>query len=209
MNHDALFLTIRRLFTDDKDTMLDTESLLLLIRLLVQKADEQPTYLAHSTLARQLRCSESTIANRMRKLKQSGILAIKSGKRVNMPNDVTVILSKLPQGDLKPTTVSDAAKSMAANYKAALTKINPRRRYQAGTLQRWEYTMQWLLDKKCKGEFALLAAVFNFAFNHPAYTGAAQRGPDQIKVRWRSVFAEYTAGQSKEKNLGHPNEQSQ
>ena len=60
MNHDELFLTVRRLFTAD-DTKLDTESLLLVIRLLVQKADEQQVFLSHDTLATQLRCSVSTI----------------------------------------------------------------------------------------------------------------------------------------------------
>ena len=192
MNHDSLFLTIRRLFTAD-DTKLDTESLLLVIRLLVQKADEQSTFLSYGTLARQLRCSESTVADRMQELKHLGMVAIKSGKRSNTPNDVTVLLNKLPQGDLKPTTVSDAANQMAANYKAGLLKINPKRHFQVGTLQRWGYVMQWLLDKKCKGDFTLLANVFNFAFHHPNYTKAAQRGPHQIRVRWRSLFAEFTA----------------
>ena len=191
MNHDSLFLTIRRLFTVD-DTKLDTESLLLVIRLLVQKADEQPTFLSHGTLARQLRCSESTVANRMQELKQIGVLAIKSGKRSNTPNDVTVLLNKLPQGDLKPVTVGEMAKQLAASYKAAILRSNPRRHFQAGTLQRWEYTMQWLLDKKSKGDAELLVNMFNLAFGLPEYQKAARRGPEQIRKRWRSLFAEYT-----------------
>jgi HTH domain len=194
MEHDSLFLTIRRLFTAD-DTQLDMESVLLLIRLLVQRADEKPTFLSHGTLARQLRCSESTVASRMQKLKQLGILAIKSGKRSNSPNDVTVLLNKLPQGDLKPVTVSDAARKVAADYKTVLLKYQPKRHFQAGTLQRWEYTMQWLIDKKCKGSSALLRDVINVALTHADYTKAALRGPEQIRKRWRSLFVEYTARQ--------------
>src|ERR1700722_18406310 len=169
MEHNALFLTIRRLFTADDDTKLDTESLLLLIRLLVQRGDEKPTFLSHRTLARQLRCSESTIANRMHELKRLGILAIKSGKKLNTPNDVTVILSKLPQGNLKPVTVGEMAKQLAASYKAAILRSNPSRHFQAGTLQRWEYTMQWLLDKKSKGDVQLLLSIINLAFSTPEY----------------------------------------
>ena len=200
MNHDQLFLTIRRLFTAD-DHKLDTESLLLLIRFLVHKADEESTFLSHDTLAMQLRCSVSTIEKREKLLKQLGILAIKSGKRSNVPNEVTVLLNTLPQGDLKSTTVTSAAKEMAANYKVVLLKIKPKRRFEAGALQRWEYVMQWLLDKKCKGDFGLLAKVLTFALNHPQHTAAAQRGPHKIKARWRSLFADYTAAQSSG-NLG-------
>jgi|ERR1700683_2067811 len=197
MNHDQLFLTIRRLFTADDDTKLDTESLLLLIRLLVQKADEQSTFLSQDTLAQQLRCSESTVLDRSKKLKHLGIITAKSGKRINAPNHITVILSKLPQGDLKPVTVTSAAKEMAANYKAALVKIKPKRRFEAGSVQRWEYVMQWLLDKKCKGDFALLASVLSFAINHPDYSKAALRGPHKIRSCWRSLFAAYTAREPK------------
>jgi hypothetical protein len=197
MNHDQLFLTIRRLFTAD-DTKLDTESLLLLIRLLVQRADEQSTFLAHSTLAQQLRCSESTIADRMQELKNLGMIAVNSGKRINMPNDVTVLLAKLPQGDLKQTIVSDAARKVATAYKTVLLKYNPKRRFQAGTLQRWEYSIQWLLDKKCKGDSALLINIINTALLQPDYKKVAQRGPEQIRKRWRVLFTEYTTQQSKE-----------
>jgi len=192
MNQDSLFHTIRCLFTAD-DNKLDTESLLLLIRLLVQKGAEQPVFLSQGTLARQLHCSESTIANRMQELKKLGMLAIKSGKRVNAPNDVTVLLNKLPQGDLKPVTVGDKAKRIADLYRTVMLKTNPKRRFQAGTLQRWEYTMQWLLDKKCKGDSALLIDVINIGLTHPDYWKAAQRGPEQIKKRWRILFAAYTA----------------
>jgi hypothetical protein len=200
MTNDQLFLTIRRLFTADDaaKSKLDTESLLLLIRQLVQRADEQSTFLSQSTLANQLLCSESTIADRTEVLKSLGIFAVKSGKRSNSPNEVTVMLNKLPQGDLKPTTVSDVANQMAANYKAGLLKINPKRRFQLGTVQRWGYVMQWLLDKKCKGDFALLTNVFNFAFNHPDHAKAAERGPDRIKKRWNSLFTEYSAAHSTE-----------
>jgi hypothetical protein len=198
LDHDQLFLTIRRLFTadDPAKSKLDTESLLLLIRLLVQRGDEQPTFLAHSTIARQLLSSESTVADRMKKLKQLGILAIKSGKRLNMPNDVTVLLNKLPQGDLKPVTVSEAARKVAAAYKNVLLQYNPKRRFQAGTVQRWEYAFQWLLDKRCKGDSKLLVDMINTSLTHPDYAKAAQRGPEQIRKRWRSLFAEYTAAQS-------------
>lgn len=196
MNHDSLFLTVRRLFTAE-DTKLDTESLLLLIRLLVQRGDEKPTFLSHGTLARQLRCSESTIANRMQELKKFGILAIKSGKRSNAPNDVTVILSKLPEGDLKAVTVSSVAKQVAQAYKNAMLKITPKRRFLKGTEQRWEHNIQWLLDKKCQGDATLLLKVINTALQHPDYTKAAQRGPDQIKKRWRALFAEYSAKEAK------------
>lgn len=131
----------------------------------------------------------------MQKLKDAGILAIKSGKRSNTPNDVTVLLNKLPQGDLKPVTVGELAKQLACAYKAAILKSNPKRHFQAGTLQRWEYTMQWLLDKKSKGDANLLVDVFNLAFSQPEYQKAARRGPEQIRKRWRSLFAEYTAQQ--------------
>ena len=134
----------------------------------------------------------------MQKLKKLGIIAIKSGKRSNAPNDVMVLLNKLPQGDLKATTVSDAARKVAALYKAVLLKYKPKRRFQAGTLQRWEYSIQWLLDKKCKGDAALLVKIINIALLHPEYTKAAQRGPEQIKKRWRVLFAEYMTQQSKE-----------
>jgi hypothetical protein len=200
MNNDQLFLTVRRLFTanDAAKSKLDTESLLLLIRQLVQKADEQSTFLSQSTLSSQLLCSESTIADRTQKLKGLGIFAIKSGKRSNFPNEVTVMLNRLPQGDLKATTVSDGAKQVAANYKDALHRNNRKRRFQAGTLQRWEYVMQWLLDKKCAGSTDLLVNVINFAFQHAEYTKAAQRGPDRIRKIWRSLFANYTAVHPKE-----------
>jgi hypothetical protein len=200
MDHDQLFLTIRRLFTADDAAKgkLDTESLLLLIRQLVQKADEQSTFLSQSTLASQLLCSESTIADRTQKLKGLGIFAVKSGKRSNFPNEVTVMLNKLPQGDLKATTVSDGAKQVASAYKDTLHRINPKRRFQAGTLQRWEYVMQWLLDKKCGGSAALLVNVINFALQNVEHTKAAQRSPDKIKKNWRSLFADYSAAQPKE-----------
>ena len=197
MKHDQLFLTIRRLFTAD-DTTLDMESLLLVIRLLVQRADENPAWLSKGTIARQMRCSESTVENRMQKLKAAGILAIKSGKRLNMPNDVTVLINKLPQGDLKSTTVSSEAKRIAGLYKTVMLQNNPRRRFQAGTLQRWEYTIQWLLDKKCMGDSGFLIRVINTALNHPEYTKDAQRGPDRIKKRWSSLFTEYSAAHSME-----------
>jgi hypothetical protein len=131
----------------------------------------------------------------MRELKKLGILAIKSGKKLNTPNDVTVMVNKLPQGDLKPTTVSDAARKVAASYKTVLLKYKPKRRFQAGTLQRWEYSIQWLLDKKCKGDSNLLIRIINIALLHPTYGKAAQRGPEQIKKRWGVLLTEYTAAQ--------------
>ncbi|HXM65124.1 MAG TPA: hypothetical protein VN911_00195 [Candidatus Acidoferrum sp.] len=191
-----MFLAIRRLFTADDaaKSKLDAESLLLLIRHLVQKADEQSTFLSHSTLSSQLRCSESTIANRTAKLKRLGIFAVKSGKRSNSPNEVTVMLNKLPQGDLKAVAVSSAAKEVATAYKDTLHRINPKHRFQAGTLQRWEYVMQSLLVK-CGGSAALLVNVLNFALHNAKYTKEAQRGPDRIKKHWRSLFTEYSAAQ--------------
>ena len=99
---------------------------------------------------------------------------------------------------------------MAANYKDALLKIKPKRRFEAGAVQRWEYVMQWLLDKKCKGDFALLANVLSFALNHPEHTGAAQRGPHKIKARWHSLYADYTAVHSNDSKLiDNPKEKSQ
>lgn len=203
MTNDQLCLTIRRLFTadDEAKSKLDAESLLLLVRHLVQKADEQGTFLSQSTLARQLRCSESTVADRTQKLKRLGIFAVKSGKRSNSPNAVTVMLNKLPQGDLKTVVVSPAAKDVAAAYKNTLHNINPKRRFQVGTLQRWEYVMESLL-KNCAGSADLLVSVINFALHHASYTNEAQRGPDRIRKHWRSLFAEYTAAAKEGKQNG-------
>jgi hypothetical protein len=200
LTNDQLFLTIRRLFTADDEAKqkLDAESLLLLIRQLVQKADEKSTFLSQATLSRQLMCSPTTIVDRTKKLKRLGIFAVKSGKRSNSPNEVTVMLNKLPQGDLKMTVVSDVAKAVAAAYKTASQQTNPKRRFQAGTLQRWEYVFESLLTKKCGGSSALLINVMNFGLRHPSYTKDVQRGPDRIRQRWRSLFAEYSAAQGTE-----------
>jgi hypothetical protein len=84
------------------------------------------------------------------------------------------------------------------SYKKVLVSCKPKRRFQAGTEQRWAYTVQWLLDKKCKGDALLLVGVINTALHHPDYTNAAQRGPEQIRKRWRALLTEYTMQQSKE-----------
>jgi len=189
MTNTQILLTIRRLFRAG-DANLDSEGMLLLIRLIVQKADEESVYLSQDTIAQETRCSVSTIRTRTQILKHLGIIAVKSGKRRNAPNHITVILNKLPQGDLKVVTVSSAAKQMAFNYKNALLKVNPKRRFEGGSLQRWEYVMEGLL-KKCGGDFALLSHILTFALNSPKYTRAAQRGPHKIRSCWRSLFADY------------------
>jgi hypothetical protein len=108
------------------------------------------------------------------------------------------MLNKLPQGDLKTTVVSDAARAVAAAYKNMLHKTYPKRRFQAGTLQRWEYAFESLLTKKCAGDSVLLVKVINFAIFHPSYAKETHRGADRFKKCWRSLFADYSAAQSEE-----------
>jgi len=54
-----------------------------------------------------------------------------------------------------------------------------------------------MLDKKCKGDSALLIGAINTGLHNPAYTRALLRGPEQVKKRWHALFTEYTAVQSR------------
>ncbi len=194
MKNDQLVQTIQRLFAaEDKPRDITPAALLLTIRLLVQGADERATNLSQGTLAEQFRCSESLIYATTKILKRHEWVAVRSGKNKALPNRMQVQLDKLPlSGELRRTIVSDEMRQMALNYKLALVKIKPNRRFARGALQNFAFRLQWMLENKCAGDANLLTNVINFAFSSPTYHAKALRGPHELRRNWKALFADYT-----------------
>lgn len=194
MKNDQLVQTIQRLFTaENKPSDITPAALLLTIRLLVQGADERDTNLSQGTLAEQFRCSESLIYATTKILKSNDWIAVRSGKNKSQPNRMQVRLDKLPLGsELRRTIVSDEMKQMALNYKLALLRIKPNRRFAKGALQNFAFRLQWMLENKCAGDAKLLTNVINFAFASPIYHKKALRGPHELRRNWKTLFADYT-----------------
>jgi len=194
MKNEQLVQTIQRLFAaEDKPSDITPAALLLTIRLLVQGADERETYLSQGTLAEQFHCSESLIYATTKLLKSHEWIAVRSGKHKALPNRMQVRLDKLPlSGELRRTIVSDEMKQMALNYKTALLRIKPNRRFAKGALQRFAFRLQWLLENKCARNAKLLTNVINFAFASPIYHVKAVRGPHELRRNWKALFADYT-----------------
>jgi hypothetical protein len=163
------------------------------VRFLLQGADEKEIGLARGTLAIQLCCGESTIYESQKRLKGFGWFHVNKGAHKGIANRVTVQLDALPIGEpLKRTIVSDAARSIAARYKAALLRLNPKRKFRKNALQMFAFRVETLI-KKCGGDSELLLKILSYALNRPAYQAKAIRGLHELKKSWRSLWADYHA----------------
>jgi hypothetical protein len=165
--------------------------LLLVTRLLLQKADEKDVTVSRGTFALNLGCSERTIYDSQQRLLEFGWITLKKGAHKGQVNRIGVVLDKLPlDADLKKTIASDDAKEVAGRYRTFLKKQDPRRRFFKGSLQRSEFRFQTLL-KKCDGRKELLIAVINFGLKHPAFRDSLLKGPHLLVKHWKALWKAY------------------
>src|SRR6266404_2070131 len=193
MKEQTLLQTLRRLLAGDEGRPEDLLpiDLLLIVRLLLQGADERPVYASQGTLALQLTCTERTVAQSSARLKQAGWLELETGKGRWKPNRYFVLLEKLPMEEqLRRTVVSAEAEKLARDYMFEQRKAKPSRIFRKGTQQRYAYRIQTLIDK-AGGDEPLVRLKIRFALRSPKYRAAALRGPHVIRRSWKSLTADY------------------
>lgn len=197
MTDQQILQAIRRLLAaDQKPSDCRPIDLLQIIRLLLQHSDEHDVRVSRGTLASELGCAESVVYESQQRLQQFGWLTVRKGKHKGRSNGFTVHLDKLPVGDLTRTVVSDPARLLAVQYGDMLKRADKKRRLMKGWQQRFEFTFELLLTKKCDGNEALLRSVVNFALQDPRYQKKALRGPHELRRCWSSLVANYRAQQS-------------
>lgn len=165
--------------------------LLLVSRLLLQKADEKDVFVSRATMAENLACGERTIYDSQQRLLKLGWITLKKGAHKGQVNRIGVVLDKLPlDADLTKTVVSDDARNIAARYRAYLQRQNPRRRFFKNSLQQTAFRFETLL-KKCDGDKDLLVNIVNYGLRHPSFVGAVSKGPHEIAKHWKSLRLAY------------------
>jgi hypothetical protein len=200
MEERKLLEVIRKLLAsqDAKPEELLPVDLLLLIRLLLQHADEQPVRLSQGTLALELGCTENTIREAGNRLEIAGWTTVETGKGRWNPNKYFVILEKLPLAGLQRTVVSEAATKLAKDYVATQIKAKPKRKLRRGSEQRYAFRLQTLIDRH-DGDEGLVRKILRFALSSPKYGAAALRGPHIIRRSWKSLVKDFNAAQTQER----------
>jgi hypothetical protein len=200
MKEEKLLEVIRKLLAsqDAKPEELLPVDLLLIIRLLLQHADEQPVRLSQGRLALEFGCTENTIREAGNRLELAGWATVETGKGRWMPNKYFVVLEKLPLAELQRTVVSDAATKLAKDYVVSQIKAQPKRKLRRGSEQRYAFRLQTLIDRH-KGDEGLVRKILRFALDSPKYRVAALRGPHVIRRSWKSLEKDFTAEQTQER----------
>jgi DNA-binding MarR family transcriptional regulator len=205
MEEGTLLETLRKLLASDEgrpEGILPVD-LLLVARLLLQRADERPVYTSQSTLARELNCTERTVSGSAQRLKAAGWIEVETGQARWNANKYFVLLAKLPlEESLRRTIVSTEARKLAADYMSEQRKAKPKRIFRRGTEQRYAFRLQSLIDK-CDGNEGLLRLILRFALRSENFRTIALRGPHHIRRCWKSLRRDYEAAQKvpKEKEL--------
>lgn len=191
---------IRHLLAADKPEDCLPVDTLQTIALLVRNADEGECRPSIGTLATDLNCSETTIKQSQKRLKEYGWLISHSGKRYQSTNNYTIDIEKLPIGDLRRTVISDDMLKLAAEYKTAsnlVVKRQPRRGWQ----QKYAFTFAHLLAKRCNNDEQALREVLNFvlknaAHGHALYRNILKDGPHKVKRNWQKIMTAYDQRQA-------------
>lgn len=190
MTEEKLTHAIRLLLAADKPTALAPLDILQTIRLLLQHADEKYIYPSQATLAEQLCSSEDAIFKSQERLKKAGWIVVRKGGYRGRTNLYTVVLDKLPVGDLSRTVVSQEAARAAFTYGNAV-KVAAKKKFMKNWLQMWAFQVQKMIDRT--GDSHKVCQMIDFALRSPLYRAKAHRGPSDLLKVWKVLLAGYDA----------------
>lgn len=187
MKDEQLMQVLRRLLeSEDKPKECTPTDLLQTVRFLVQHSAESGVSISRGTLSVQLGCGESAIYESQQRLKNFGWLAVQKGKRRGAANRFTLLIDKLPLGDLKKTVISDEMRELARSYQTLVKACDRTKRFMKGSLQVYAFRLETLLSK-CGGDEKVLREIIKFAFGRPEFYAKAMRGPHELRKSWRSL----------------------
>jgi hypothetical protein len=186
LDSDQLLNVVRSFLLADKPEAAAPIDILQTVRYLVFSGAEQASWVSQSRLAKELGCaSETTIASSQKRLKEEfGWLSIKSGKRSQRTNLVTVDLRKLPQAKMAREVIDPQAAEVAKRYANALR--NPSIRKKQRLDKKWEQraalAIQYIM-RTTGCDIYFVADLLAFAFDSMKWHGTAIKGPSAFKKK--------------------------
>jgi hypothetical protein len=169
---------------------------LLVIRLLILRADEKPIKASDVTLSMALAVSETTARACVERARGLNWIHKVSGKSRRTGNLYSVVVDSLPVSDkLKRTVVTDVARQIAGEY-VATARFNAngkKRRYTEADRQRIAFTLQQWLAKHCDGDVDLLRGALRYAMAHPLYRANACFRLHRLRRDFSKIVKEFKA----------------
>lgn len=196
MNDTQICRTLRRMLAaEERPDSITSIDLFQTFRLLLQHADERDVYASQGTIARELACSEDTVARSQERLHAAGWIVRRTGGHKGQTNRIAVQLDKLSLGDdhIK-TIISPRARELGILYARDVMKAKKVKSLPKGRLAQFQCSIQQMIDKS-KGDDNLVIDIIIFAFESKAFRNKAIRGAGMLVNSWARLRKAYESAQ--------------
>ena len=179
----------RLLFSESKPAKLLPLDIIVLAYLIVRRCEDHEIFDSQDTIAKRV-CSEyKAVARSLERLQKLGWITFTS-RGPGRSKAIGINLEKFPAAQPIRDRITEESRILAREYVKELVKVEPRRRFPKGWVERQFPSAQRILTL-CGGDAQLAYSMMAFAFMHHNLMKRARKSLYEMLKVWPTINCKY------------------